>query len=180
MPTGSYAQTLRAIGQDLETARLETFQLENIGHDYYVRGESLVQIEAASQDLQPTSIWQKFNGGAASANEPAVQTVRQAVQIHYTPSDIARLEEEGQNRRRDSHAMPDTYSASQVLRAAGAYLDRKRAKLQELTKQENTVKVRYDTALGSATEELTVTYLYDMAVHLYMRRSDRMKEQAVG
>lgn len=181
MPTGSYAQALRAIGQALETAHLEIFQLENVGQDYYVRGENLVQVPSASQHSQPPSIWQKLKGNATTSTEvPAVQTVRQPVQFHYTPSDIERLEHEGQNRRRDPHGMPDTYSPSQVLRAAGAYLDRKRAKLQELSKQDGIVRVRYDTALGSATEELTVTYLYDMAVRLYMRRSDRAKEEAVG
>jgi hypothetical protein len=111
---------------------------------------------------------------------PAAQVVRQPVQLNYGPSDIERLEQQGQSRRRNSHAMPDTYSPSQVLRAAGAYLDRKRAKLQELSKLDGIIKVRYDTALGSTTEELTVSYLYDMAVRLYMRRSDRAREEAVG
>jgi len=181
MSTGSYAQTLRAIGQALETARLDTFQLENVGEDYYVRGETLVQVQSAPQNWQPTSIWQKLKGSTPPSMEtPAVQLVRQPVQLNYSSSDIERLEQEGQSRRRNPHGMPETNSPSQVLRAAGAYLDRKRAKLQELSKLDGIIKVRYDTALGSTSEELTVSYLYDMAVRLYMRRSDRAREEAVG
>ncbi|HWP58809.1 MAG TPA: hypothetical protein VNL14_13035 [Candidatus Acidoferrales bacterium] len=181
MSTRSYAQTLRAIGQALETARLETFELQQQGQEYSVRGETLVQVAVNPPGPEPQRIWQKFKGGASSSSDvPAPQTVRELVELHYTASDIARLEDEGQSRRRDGHTMPDAYSPSQLLRAAGAYLDRKRARLQQLSKQDGTIKLRYETSLGSATEELTVAYLYDMAVRLYLRRSDRAREQALG
>jgi hypothetical protein len=178
--TATYSQTLRALGQALEAAHLDVFSLQSVGEVYHVRGEKLVEIQAPSEaTAQLTSIWQKLKRNGASETPP-VHTSRQPIQLQYTSSDIEQLEREGQARRQHPHSMPDVYSPSQVLRAAGAYLDRKRAKLVELAKNDANIKMRYETSLGAASEELSVPYLYDMAVRMYLRRTERPKEAAAS
>src|SRR5215510_4377313 len=139
MQITTYAQTLRALGQALETARCENFNLRPIGETYYIRGERFVEVLPTPQTPHP-SFWQKL---------------RTAMEIAYTAGDIDEIEHEGQAQRRDPNGMPDAYSPSQVLRAAGAYLDRKRAKLQELSRKNGSIKLRYETPSGATTEELT-------------------------
>ena len=176
MQITTYAQTLRALGQALEAARCEKFNLRPVGETYYIRGERLVEVLPTPQTPHP-SFWQKLKGNGMPEPEKP-QMLRTAMEIAYTADDIDQIEHEGQAQRRDPNGMPDAYSPSQVLRAAGAYLDRKRAKLQELSRKNGSIKLRYETSTGATTEELTVSYLYDLAVRMYLRRRDR-PEQSV-
>ena len=171
MQITTYAQTLRALGQALEAARCENFNLRPVGENYYIRGERLVEVLPPPQAPHP-NFWQKLKtNGVPEAAQP--QVLRTPMELAYTAGDIDQIEQEGQAQRRDPHGMPDAYSPSQVLRAAGAYLDRKRAKLQELSRKNGSIKLRYETSFGATTEELTVSYLYDLAVRMYLRRRDR-------
>ena len=171
MQIATYAQTLRALGQALEAARCETFNLRPVGETYHIRGERLVEVLPTPHTQHP-SFWQKLKGNGVP-EAAKVQILRKEMEVAYTAADIDQIEHEGQAQRRDPHGMPDAYSPSQVLRAAGAYLDRKRAKLQELSKKNGRIKLRYETSFGATTEELTVSYLYDLAVRMYLRRRDR-------
>ncbi len=178
MQIATYAQTLRALGQALEAARCETFNLRSVGETYHIRGEQVVEVQPTPQ-AQHSSFWQKLKGNAAQeAAQP--QLLLKEMELDYTASNIEQIEREGQARRRDPHGMPDAYSPSQVLRAAGAYLDQKRAKLQELSKKNGSIKLRYETPFSATTEELTVPYLYDMAVRMYLRRHDRGATEEVA
>jgi hypothetical protein len=180
MAITSYAQTLRALGQAIEVAQFETFDLKSVGEGYRVLGEKVVQLQPNQESHKVTSLWKRLKGSVREETSQ-VCSIRQEIELEYSPREIDELEREGRARRRDPHGMPDAYTSSQVLRAAGAYLDRKHAKLQELSKRDGgIIRLRYETPLGANTEELTIAYLYDTAVRMYMKRSDRTGEEAVG
>lgn len=163
-PLPSNAQALRVLGQAAEAARLEAFELEKVGSDYLIRGETADP--PGSQQAQTGWLSRKRAPSRLSPSPP------RSVELRYTPDDIRRLDDRGRSRRTGRQEMPDAYAPSQILRAAGAYLDRKRAKLLRLSRRENSVAVRYETAAGATEEELPVSYLYDLTIRLYKSRND--------
>lgn len=179
-----YAQPLRAIGQALETLNLQSFELEPVGDDFYIRG-TLIRSNAELTDESMTpdklnAIWGKvpdFNrvdGDRRSAGSAAVLA---PIELQYSSKDIDRLEQEGRARRVDPRRMPDTSSLSQVLRCVGAYLNQKRARLLRLWRDAESVSVEYETSLGSKFKEtLVVAELYDLWVRMYMQRAERLSQ----
>jgi hypothetical protein len=176
-----YARPLRAIGQALETLNLQSFELEPIGEDFYVRGtltrpDADLSYDVVTQD-KLSAVWGKIPGfdyperERHSRNGAAVVA---PIELHYTIRDVDRLEQEGQARRVDPHRMPDTVSLSQVLRCVGAYLNQKRARLLRLWRDAESVSVEYETSLGNKLKEtLAVAELYDLWVRMYMQRAER-------
>jgi hypothetical protein len=162
----SNARALRALGQAAEAAKLETFELEKVGSDYVLRGKP----SPVDTELPPVQSgwlpWKKSPSPVSPGPAPPHE-------LRYTPDDIRRLDAEGRSRRSGRQAMPDAYAPSQILRAAGAYLDRKRAKLLRLSRREHTLELRYETAAGTAEEDLPVSYLYDLTIRLYKNRDER-------
>ena len=85
-----YAQPLRAIGQALETLNLQSFELEPIGEDFYVRGTlTRSDAELSSDVVTPdklSAIWGKIPGFGhpdrerQSRNGTAGQAQRHAAQ----------------------------------------------------------------------------------------------------
>lgn len=175
-----YAQPLRTIGQDLEMLHVEDFNMENNGNDFLVRGEANppAQKDSRSEDLQATGFWMPWRilrGGLADQKQPAPESPPPvALELRYTPQDLDRLEHEGRARRNDPNMMPDPNSLSQILRALGAYVNRKDVNLLEVSKQGQSLTIHYETAEGSRnSEELTANSMYDFCVHMYMKRSHR-------
>ena len=180
----SYAQPLRAIGQALEALSLQSFELEPIGEDFYVRYTlARANLELSGEGLTPDKlgvIWGKlpdFNLEepiSPTAKSPAVLT---SIELHYTTKDVDRLEQEGQLKRGDPHRLPDALSLSQVLRCVGAYLNQKRARLLKLRRDGESVSVEYETTLGSQFKETLVrAELYDIWVRMYMQRAERASQ----
>jgi len=176
-----YAQPLRAIGQALETLNLQSFELEPIGEDFYVRGTLTRSDAELSSDVvtldKLSAIWGKIPGFDHPDRERQSRNgtaVVESIELHYTIRDIDRLEQEGQARRVDPHRMPDTASLSQVLRCVGAYLNQKRARLLRLWRDTESVSIEYETSLGSKLKEtLAVAELYDLWVRMYVQRAER-------
>jgi hypothetical protein len=170
-----YAQPLRAIGQALETLNLQSFELEPIGEDFYVRG-TLTRSDVVTPD-KLSAIWGKIPGFDHPTRERRSTSGAEGVvpiELHYTIRDVDRLEQEGQARRVDPHRMPDTGSLSQVLRSVGAYLNQKRARLLRLWRDAESVSIEYETSLGSKLKEtLAVAELYDLWVRMYVQRAER-------
>jgi hypothetical protein len=170
--TGGYAQPLRAIGQALETLNIQSFEMEPVGDDFFVRGN----IPVTSADLRRT-IWGKTRSetGEKGADGNATELkVNSPVELLYELKDIERLEEQGRSRRINPHGTADPTSLSQVLRCIGAYLNQKRARLLKLSREAESVLVEYETSLGTNMKEvLSLSELYDLWVRMYLQRTER-------
>jgi hypothetical protein len=166
-----YAQLLRAIGQALETLNIQSFEMEPVGDDFFVRGN----VPVTSRQLRQT-IWGKFpseNGEKREDNATELK-VDSPVELLYELKDIERLEEEGRSRRINPHGTANPTSLSQVLRCIGAYLNQKRARLLKLSREAESVLVEYETSLGTNMKEmLSASELYDLWVRMYLQRAER-------
>jgi len=177
-----YAQLLRAIGQALETLNIQSFEMEPVGGDFFIRGNVLLA-SAESLDGQLTydelrrAIWGKLpdeNGGSGEDTDATSLTVHSPVELLYGVKDVERLEEEGRSKRVNPHGTANPSSLSQVLRCIGAYLNHKRARLLKLSREAETVAVEYETSLGTTIKEiLSLSDLYDLWVRMYLQRAER-------
>jgi hypothetical protein len=181
--TMGYAQLLRAIGQALETLNIQSFEMEPVGEDFFIRGNVLSTSSAELLDGQLTydelrrAIWGKLpdeNGGNDEDTRATSLTVHSPVELLYGAKDIERLEEEGRSKRVNPHGTANPSSLSQVLRCIGAYLNQKRARLLKLSREAETVAVEYETSLGTTIKEiLSLSDLYDLWVRMYLQRAER-------
>jgi len=177
-----YAQLLRAIGQALETLNIQSFEMEPVGGDFFIRGNVLLA-SAESLDGQLTydelrrAIWGKLpdeNGGSGEDTDATSLTVHSPVEPLYGVQAVERLEEEGRSKRVNPHGTANPSSLSQVLRCIGAYLNHKRARLLKLSREAETVAVEYETSLGTTIKEiLSLSDLYDLWVRMYLQRAER-------
>ena len=141
------SQALRVIGQDLEARGIKTFVIRPEA-DFYV-------VEAGYQS-------------------PPAPT---PISLHYTLDDIERLDHEGRERRDDDAGIEDFLSLSQILRAIGTYLGRKRARFLSVSNNALTagtmpvLTIEYETAEGERfIDDRTASAIYDMCVRTYKLR----------
>lgn len=169
-PTVSYAQSLRAIGQALETLRLHSFELRKDNADYILR----VRISASAGKVK--SISAKLSVDVKHFKKQALDFA-----IPVTSSVIARLDAEGRSRQRRTSSAP-TADLSLSLRVLGHFLDEKRAVNFSMSWSPHSVIVQYQTANGShRVRDFTTQNLYEHAVHklgvrMYLRRSWQNKQ----
>jgi len=176
-----YAQPLRAIGQDLETLNLTSFELEPAGEDFYVKGIVAASHPELSEDRlsleKLSAVWGQLSETERAdrdLGETKAAPVLTPIELQYTMKDVDRLEQEGQAKRSDPHRVPDTSRLSQVLRCVGAYLNQKPARLVKIARNAEAVSVEYETSLGSIHKEtLAVSEVYDLWVRMYMQRAER-------
>ena len=178
-----YAQILRAIGQALETLKLQSFEVEPVGGEFSVRGNIAPGDDAIGDGQvnrnQLRAIWGELPKAKRAADEPArmdgASTI--TVELRYTIRDIERLDYEGQLRRMDPNRVADTGSLSQILRGIGAYLNQKRARLLKIAHEGEAVLLEYETSLGSQMKEsFALSDLYDMWVRMYLQRAGRVNQ----
>jgi hypothetical protein len=177
-----YAQLLRAIGQALETLNIQSFEMEPVGGDFFIRGNVLLASAESlggqlTYDELRRAIWGNLpdeNGGNGMDTAATGLTVHSPVELLYGVKDVERLEEEGRSKRVNPHGTANPSSLSQVLRCIGAYLNQKRARLLKLSREAETVAVEYETSLGTTIKEiLSLSDLYDLWVRMYLQRAER-------
>jgi len=110
----SHLRSLRVIGQSLEVARIQTFELETDGQNYIVKSDS----------LDSTGEW--ILRHALSPNDNSIfrqTTVSRSVR--FSAADISRLDDQAQKQRRNNSSSSEVYARlSQLLRTLGDHLDR--------------------------------------------------------
>jgi len=169
----SFSQMLRPVGQMLEPLDLESFSLSVEDGCVSVRARKHEERQAAAPDVSLRVAWQMLRRKKPEpAREP--QPSSGLVELHYTLTDIERADTEGQARRKTSAAIPEAHALSQILRAAGGYVDQKGGRLVGVTKTNDDITIEYDSALRKKmTEQFTVASLYDYWVKMYLRRRHR-------
>ena len=97
----SYSQSLRAIGQALETLQINAFTLEKKEAKYVVRDWEQSFLKSIAQE-----VW-----GTGDFGQPSLPTERSGNGLIYSHSDTERLDIQGRSRR-GARGKPDTYTLS--------------------------------------------------------------------
>ena len=174
-----YAKSLRTVGQALETLKLGTFALKSDGNNCVVQGDAQLKITGESPPIRERSalpgIWIKLQKQRSEQERcPPASASPMALELCYSPADIAQLESEGRARRRDPDGIPYPNSLPQLLRAVGTYLDGKGARLLGLVRRNERVTVYYDMGTRRCyREHLTGPILHEISVTMYLRRTIR-------
>lgn len=169
----SYAQLLRPVGQMLEGLGVESFVLRLEGDGVVVQGEKPAPPPEPAEETTLRVVWQRLRGKKA---EPAAVPEPSAglIELRYSLEEIAKMDQEGQRKRSDASEPAEAHSASQVLRAAGAFVDQKAGRFLAVTKKQDKITIEYESGLGQkVAEELSVSALYDVWVKMYLRRKSR-------
>jgi hypothetical protein len=162
---------LRPIGQALEALGIQSFELSLGDNDIVVRGRQ--PLKTAAADAQPSlkRFWRLLWGDEA---KDAPEHPSDSVELRYSPEDIARLDDEGRAKRRGSGGAQEAHSLSQILRAAGSFVDQRNGRLLDIRKEGVSITVAYESALATkVSEQFTVSELYDLWVKMYLKRAGR-------
>jgi hypothetical protein len=175
-----YPRHLRVIGQDLETLRLKTFNLECAGDSYLVWSRS----SAAGEESNPLSrlgknrlqkLWKNKSQPRSRAQEErfTLPSSVEAKRYRYCLRDIERMEYESRNRRRKS-GNTDGHSLSQLLRTVGALIGQRHERLLGISWQDFSINIVVETTQGQRKIDVfRPDNLYDLWVRMYLRRDNR-------
>jgi hypothetical protein len=161
----AHAKSLRVIGQSLETAKLQAFELETDGPNYVLRSDSLT---AASE-------W--ILRHALRPNDFSKQSARQSTvsrSMRFALADISRLDDQAQKQRRvNSAPHKQTYQRlSQLLRALGDQLDRTEVNSFHISWTSNSASVDFQSMDGQRdSRTFTAEKLEQLGSHSRFRRS---------
>jgi len=158
----SNAQSLRVIGQQLAGLGINSFELDKRGDEYTVRMDRGESAGKSREKTFPKSIFEKTPGAPDTAREIPNP-------LCFSTSQIIWSDTENQLRRGQPTAMPDVRDLSTLLRVLGDYLDRKAANDYAISCDMGLVTVSY----GQKKESFRSDNLYDLGVHMYLRRSNR-------
>jgi hypothetical protein len=156
----SHAQSLRVVGQVLDTLGVDSFHLEKRGDDYVVWPERTELTRERSVEKGFLSkITQKILGADDSDKELPDR-------LYFTPSEIVLADTQRRLTRKISGSPSDRRDRSFVLRVLGNYLDRKRAGDFVIRWSKHSAMVSY----GQHEEYFTAENLYDLGISMYLKR----------
>ena len=158
----SNAQSLRVIGQQLAGLGINNFELDKRGDEYFVRMDRSESAGKSPEKTFPKSIFDKTPRASDTGREIPNN-------LSFSPSQIIGSDTENRLRRGQRNAMPDANDLSTLLRVLGDYLDRKAAGDFAISCDMDVVTVSYD----QRKESFRIENLYDLGVHMYLRRSNR-------
>jgi hypothetical protein len=159
-----HAKSLRVIGQLLEAANVETFEVEKHGQRYLVWSASL------------TKEGELILQNALQDNNCASQNTRQAIPnvFCFNPADISRLDARAQKRRRhqSSSATRPSTMLSHQLRSLGDHLDRLELSAFHIMWTAGSVILGYQPVDGDWTyRSFTAEELRQRGLHRKLLRS---------
>ena len=158
------AQSLRVIGQQLADFFIDSFEVEKNRDEYFIwlhRGEG-----------NGTSRAKAFlNSLSQNIRQSPDTTDQNPTPMRLQHAQILHADNENRLRRLQPTEMPDPHRLSTLLRVLGDYLDRKGADEFAIVYDRAALTVRY----GQKSESLRVDDLYDLGVHMYLRRSNRSR-----
>jgi hypothetical protein len=162
-------QLLRPVGQALESLQMQSFSLTMDGDAVVVRGHK--HRDQPVDKLSRRGFWQLLRSSRTAEIDE-----REAVELRYTPEQLSHMDKEGRSKRGELSS-PNAHSVSQVVRAVGAFVDQKQARLISVHKDEQKIEIEYEsTPKGRITEEFTAATLYEFWVRMYLKRRSRLEE----
>lgn len=165
-PVLDYAQTLRVVGQVLESFNAEAYDVVRHGNHYLVRCRmKQSKIRGLSSILL---MWRRQNlPHTGPGQRPSMNT-----ELLYTLQDIQRIDEQGKEKRRDPRGNPDPFSLPSILRATGDFLDRKgNCRLLLVSSHNRHVVVLFETPQGvRKVEDYQLSSFYEFWVGMYVKR----------
>jgi len=172
----TYEKTLRAIGQGLETLRVEKIELEAVDDHYLIHGHGrrpqTAEAPKPSFFKEPMRfLRQSSKPGSGSRAAAKKSTAFEFAGLEVTQKDIDDFERRAKTSPSHSQDSLDPNSVSQILRLVGAYLDYRKSCLLKLSWRDQTVTLWRRDGLGVESKEIfTPTNLYDLWVHRYKQR----------
>ena len=149
---------------------MDSFSLTMEGDTVIVRGRK--HRDQAVNNLSQRGFWQLFR-----SNRHAEVDEWESVELRYTPEQLSHMDDEGRSKR-GNLGSPDAHSVSQIVRAVGALVDQKQARLLSVRKDEEKIEIEYESSLkGTVTEDFTVATLYEYWVRMYLKRSSRVEQR---
>ena len=160
-----HAKSLRVIGQSLEAARVETFEVEKYD-EYYVMWTTAVN-EAGEWILRNA-----LNNPHVFAQSSRESTTNRT--FCFRPADVTRLDAQSQ-KKRTNHSSSQTQASkllSQRLRALGDHLDRTEVRAFHISWTPDSVCIDYEGTDGQR-DRRTFTHekLQQLSLHTRFRRS---------
>jgi len=168
------SQLLRPVGQMLETLNLESFSLRVDSEKVSIQGQKRVERQAPpAPEMSLRVVWQALRQKKPEPQEAAKPTSG-VIELNYTRDEIARIDDEGKLKRKETGGRPDAHALSQILRAVGAYVDQKQGKFISVTKDDQELRIEYESlSKQPMIESFTVSSLYDFWIKMYLRRRER-------
>ena len=171
--TLDYSQTLRVIGQVLESLKPEAFDIVHYHRCYLVRCRTREREKKLRDLARSLRVWKHETPQPAGFGErPSMN-----LELLYTLKDIQLLEEQGKSRQRDPRGIPDPFRLSNILRAVGWFLNRESGcRLLLVSSRGHQVVVVYETSQGvRKADEYTTFTLYDFWVKMYVKKMRRFQ-----
>jgi hypothetical protein len=172
--TVRYENTLRVIGQNLESLQIESFELDTSDDRYVVSGE--YQRTKATPTPEPLST-KSFLGFIryAGKKKPAQTTDPQISHfsgLSFTEADIELSDQKSKMlRAKFDDCTLNPQSISQVLRTVGADLDHRNNRLIKLSWRHQTLTLWHFNRLGVEVKEMFMPAdLYNLWVHQFKKR----------
>jgi hypothetical protein len=140
---------LRIIGQDLQSRDIKAFSIRREGDRFRVRG---------------------------SHQNPPCPT---PLTLEYSDREICDLNRERGQKREETPATRDFFTLTQILRAIGAYIDKRGGRLRYLSNNDSSTgepffRIEYESADGSRViDDRSGAAIYDMCVRMYKLRGKR-------
>src|ERR1051325_41295 len=160
----SYSQTLRVIGQFLESVKPTEFDLQ-------LRGNTIALQYKAVETVQVPAPRSRF--GFLSSG-PQVKSQKVDVSREYKTDEIAGADREAQAQRVGGDGNADFYSLSQTLRTVGTYLEHRNLQLLAINWDGSHLRLEVMTADGvKKIEEHPVSSFHDYFLRMSLRRKNR-------
>jgi hypothetical protein len=172
--TAHYENSLRAIGQSLETFEVESFELDTSDDHYVVSGECKKYNATPAPEPISTKSFLGFIRNVGK-KKPAQTTDPQTSHLSglsFTEADIELSDQKSKAlRAKSDDCTLNPHSISQVLRTVGADLDHRKNRLIKLSWCYQTLTLWRVNGLGVEAKEVFMPAdLYNLWVHQFKKR----------
>lgn len=170
MAATTQSARLRVLGQELAQRKICDFEITVDTDGYLVRGFGIQ--EPAAVPAAPRAKWsfRDLLKPRTAVPVPDDDCGPGEWEQHYTWSEIDRLD--GWYRaKRLRPGTPDDYSASEVLRVIGAYVEQRHWNLVGVSRNRQTIGIRHEDQGELRTAEQNYADLYDFSYHMFKSRS---------
>ena len=147
----NFSQLLRPIGEALEPLQIESFTLRIANEGISIRAQKREARQAPPDVSAVRSVWDVLRHKKVAA-PPTPRSSLKILEIHYSYDDIARMDSEEKSKRMATGEKPDPHALSQILRAAGAFVDQKQGRLLGVTMEGHDIAIDYESALKQKTK----------------------------